>query len=289
MTMNGSEQFSNMQNTSEGFSNLQKDSKRLDGIGRGKKYPGAEIPEHEQTRANFSLVMEEAYAHFEQAGERRSVRMIAEYCKTGELVCYYDSDDQRWHITPESVQNKIEKIKALNARKFTGASVNAVPKTSEETPTKGQSPDENTGHTESYSDEQMRTLRAKIRRLTVDAAVSEKYIERLEVERDRDQERLLNQSHRIGVLETEKKQLQQLLEAPKERESDVRDAEFIEPLDTSEGFRSTPSASQPKDPDQRGSDESVGGDAQPAGGIRVEDRDDSGDELDDPHKPFNSI
>ena len=45
------------------------------------------------------------------------MRMIAEYCKTGELVCDYDSDDKRWHITQESVENKISKIKALNARK----------------------------------------------------------------------------------------------------------------------------------------------------------------------------
>ena len=63
------------------------------------------------------LIMEQAYAVFESEGERRSVRMIAEYCKTGELVCDYDTDDKRWHITRESVEHKIAKIKALNARK----------------------------------------------------------------------------------------------------------------------------------------------------------------------------
>ena len=53
--MNSTEPFSNMQNTSEDFrsvlqasedfSDLQSTSKRAGGVGRGKKYPGAEIPE----------------------------------------------------------------------------------------------------------------------------------------------------------------------------------------------------------------------------------------------------
>ena len=57
--------------------------------------------------------MEEAYVIFESQGERRSVRMIAQYCKNGELVCFYDSDDKLWHITRESLDNKIRKIKDL--------------------------------------------------------------------------------------------------------------------------------------------------------------------------------
>jgi hypothetical protein len=124
--MNPTEEFSNVQNTSEVFSNLQQSSedfsaiqntsKRAGGVGRGKKYPGAEIPEQGYDHADF-LIMEQAYAMFESEGERRSVRMIAEYCKTGELICTYDTDDKRWHITRESVEHKIAKIKALNARK----------------------------------------------------------------------------------------------------------------------------------------------------------------------------
>ncbi len=113
---NPSEYFRNVQQHSEDFSNFQSTSHRTGGIGRGKKYPGAEIPDHDFGRDDF-IIMEEAYAMFENQGERRSVRMIAEYCKTGELVCTYDSDDKRWHITRESVENKISKIKALNARK----------------------------------------------------------------------------------------------------------------------------------------------------------------------------
>ena len=113
---NSSEDFSNLKNPSEDFSDVQNDSQRAPGVGRGKKYAGADTPAHELTGQNF-IIMEEAYAMFESAGERRSIRMIAEYCKNGELICEYDSDDKRWHIAEESVENKIEKIKALNARK----------------------------------------------------------------------------------------------------------------------------------------------------------------------------
>ena len=124
--MNPTEPFSNVQNTSEDFSSLlqgsedfnslQSTPKRASGLGRGKKYPGAEIPEQGYDHADF-FIMEQAYAMFESEGERRSVRMIAEYCKTGELICSYDTDDKRWHITRESVGQKIARIKALNARK----------------------------------------------------------------------------------------------------------------------------------------------------------------------------
>jgi hypothetical protein len=103
-------------NTTEGFGNVLNPSQRSTGFGRGKKYPGAEVPDLGKDFGD-SIIMEEAYTIFESQGERRSVRSIAEYCKNGELICDYDSDDKRWHISRESVDNKIKKIKDLNARR----------------------------------------------------------------------------------------------------------------------------------------------------------------------------
>jgi hypothetical protein len=127
--MNPNEPYSNVQNTSEGFRSLPQSSedfgdlhntsKRTSGVGRGKKYAGAEIPDHDI--GHDFIIMEEVYAEFEAQGERRSLRMIGEYCKTGELICSYDTDDKRWHITRESVEQKIAKIKALNARRTAAA------------------------------------------------------------------------------------------------------------------------------------------------------------------------
>jgi hypothetical protein len=124
--MNATEDLGTVRNTSEGFGTFPQSSEDFRGVhnasshasgyGRGKKYPGAEVPNPGHDRGDF-LIIEEAYAMFESQGERRSVRMIGEYCKNGELVCSYDSDDKRWHITRESVENKINKIKDFNARK----------------------------------------------------------------------------------------------------------------------------------------------------------------------------
>ena len=234
--MNTSENFRDIQNPSEAYSSLQKGSERATGIGRGKKYPGAEIPEGDVSKANFSLIMEEAYAEFERKGERRSVRMIAEYCKTGELVCYYDSDDKRWHLTPESVQQKISKIKSLNVRKPQGTSeaLSEDLKSSQRTsqPHGTHETQESTGNT----NEEGRTLRAKVRRMEVEADVNKRYIEKLEEEREKFIERMISQSHQIGSLEKENEQLQNLIEAPKRNRvrpieppvSNERDAEFTE-------------------------------------------------------------
>ena len=120
---NSSEMVRSVQQFAEEFSNTQRTSKRTGGIGRGKKYPDAEVPDQNFGGDDF-IIMEQAYALFESQGERRSVRMIAEYCKNGELICDYDSDDKRWHITRESVEQKIAKIKALNARKAATAPQN---------------------------------------------------------------------------------------------------------------------------------------------------------------------
>jgi hypothetical protein len=139
--LNPSEPFRTVQQSSEDFSNLQSISKRAGGVGRGKKYRDAEIPEQGYDHADFVL-MEDAYIMFESGGERRSVRMIAEYCKTGELVCIYDSDDKRWHITRESIEGKIGKIKALNARRKPATPPPSTSETFNEPPPAAQRPAE---------------------------------------------------------------------------------------------------------------------------------------------------
>jgi hypothetical protein len=113
--LNTSEPFRSVQQPSEEFSNLPSTSQRTSGVGRGKKYEDAEAPEHDI--GHDFLIMEEAYTLFESKGGRRSMRSIGQYCKTGELICSYDSDDKRWHITRGSVEQKIAKIKAFNARR----------------------------------------------------------------------------------------------------------------------------------------------------------------------------
>ena len=204
--------FRNVQQDSEDFSNIQNASQRAGGIGRGKKYPGAEIPDHDYDRDDY-IIMEEAYAEFEAQGERRSVRMIAEYCKTGELVCTYDSDDKRWHITRESVEHKIAKIKALNARKAAAAPQH----TSEpfnERPAAPQRPTEE-APPQSESDSSpfalIKKLRKRILNLRILNQGKDYVIEQLNQEREQLLTRIETSSRRVGELEIRLLQL----EAPK--------------------------------------------------------------------------
>jgi hypothetical protein len=230
--MNDTEDYRTLQKSSENYSNIQKTSeefndpsKRNIGVGRGKKYPGADIPESEFERDDY-IVMEEAYMLFEGKGERRSVRMIAEYCKTGELICLYDSDDKRWHISKESVENKIEKIKALNARKVQSEPHSTSQQNSEEFNTTRESKNN------SYKREEIENtyeLEQKIKELekeNMDLKITNRgkdyFIEQLQEQRkqfgtEREQyiKELVGSSKKIGILETQLRQI----EAPKEEKN----------------------------------------------------------------------
>lgn len=223
--MNTTEEFSNLQNpyehfrsiqnTSEDFSNIQRSSERAGGIGRGKKYAGAETPEHEYDRNDY-MIMEETYALFEQEGERRSVRMIAEYCKNGELVCFYDSDDKRWHITRASVENKIGKIKALNARKVAPPSQNTSEHASEAPAALEHAADRHQERSEApqESSDAIKKLEQENLDLKIVNKGKDFFIDQLQKERDAFIAKIENNSRTIGVLETKLLQLEAPRPAP---------------------------------------------------------------------------
>ncbi len=228
--MDISEDLRTSQNTSEDFGSVLNTSQRASGVGRGKKYAGADVPEEELVDTNFPLVMEDVYALFERQGERRSARMIAEYCKTGELVCYYDSDDTRWHFTAESVQSKIDKIKSLNARKSKEGSTDDPLNTSEEFRATQKTPEE-TPVEAPRNDERVKELEDSVFNLEIDKRAKEQVINHLkdQVRADRTEftEKLVTYTRLVGQLETQLKQL----EAPKENHTaaaHVHDAEFSE-------------------------------------------------------------
>ena len=211
-----SEDYRNIQNTSEDFSTVQRASERAGGIGRGKKYQGAETPEHGYDRDDF-IIMEEAYTLFEQQGERRSVRMIAEYCKNGELVCFYDSDDKRWHITRASVENKIDKIKALNARKTAVGSQSASEQPSEAPAASQHSADDHSPRRESphESSDAIKKLEQENLDLKIVNRGKDYFIEQLKREREDFITRIENNSRLIGELETKLLQLEAPQRGPK--------------------------------------------------------------------------
>jgi hypothetical protein len=209
--------FSNvLKNSSEDFNGLQNPTRHSSGFGRGQKYPGAEVPDPSSERGDH-MIMEEAYALFEEQGERRSVRMIAEYCKNGELVCFYDSDDKRWHITEESIENKINKIKDLNARKAT-VPLRSIAEHYTEDPAPPPRPTEEAPprrESTAPPSEDVEKMKKEILDLQILNSGKDYLIGQLKEDRANLLDRIENNSHRIGVLETRLLQL----EAPRHHEA----------------------------------------------------------------------
>lgn len=209
--MNFTEDLGNVPNSSEDFGSLQNPPQGSSGFGRGKKYPGAEVPDPGNERGDH-MIMEEAYALFENQGERRSMRMIGEYCKTGELVCFYDSDDKRWHITRESIENKINKIKDLNARRAAIAPQSTSEHFSEPAPAQRATedvppipPKSEAAHPPS---EDIKKLEQEIFDLKIMNKGKDYLIDQLRQERGEFITRIEDNSYRIGQLETKLLQLE---------------------------------------------------------------------------------
>jgi hypothetical protein len=259
---NPSELFRSVQQSSEDFSNLQSTSKRISGVGRGKKYAGAEIPDQEI--GHDFLIMEEAYTLFESQGERRSLRMIGEYCKTGELICSYDTDDKRWHITRASIEQKLAKIKALNARRAATMPQNPQhtsepfiePPAAPQRPPDNQRPKEEAPpqtESDSSSFSLIKKLRTRILNLRILNQGKDYVIEQMHKEREQLLTRIETSSHRVGELETQVLQLENKLlqlEAPK-RQTTASETPFdhavpyreVEDVSSSQTIDSTPSGS----------------------------------------------
>jgi hypothetical protein len=177
------------------------------GVGRGKKYVGAEIPDHDI--GHDFLIMEEAYTLFENQGERRSLRMIGEYCKTGELVCDYDTDDKRWHITRESVEHKIAKIKALNARKAATVPQHASEQFTERPATPPRAAEGFTPNREAApsSSEAVRKLEAELLDLKITNKAKDYMIDQMQKERVDFINRIENGGRLVGRLKAQLLQL----------------------------------------------------------------------------------
>ena len=88
---------------------------------RGKKDTGVSTP----VDADYTMLVEDVVRRFAETGVRRSPRMIGRYCSEGQLICDYRSDDRRWHINPDSVEERIkilEKAQKEAQRAVTGKS-----------------------------------------------------------------------------------------------------------------------------------------------------------------------
>jgi len=243
MDAENTEQRKGVPNSSEPFGNVQKPS---EGFGS--------LPNLSERKANHTLTVRQAARMFEDAGVPRSDHTITNWChadkETGasKLDCYRDPNDRKFFITPESLRTAIAEEKDKvgvenlpnsskpfgNIPKASEIILQSFPKSSEAPPKqeRPQAVGEGRSDTEISEDaESLRVLKAKIRRMNIEAEVNKRYIEKLEQERAKDVDRMIEQGRTIGTLENQVKQL----EAPKPQSRQtsetypphVREAEIV--------------------------------------------------------------
>ncbi len=111
------------------------------------------------------------------------------------LDAYYDPNERKYYITPQSVELAIAEEKAKAAKANTPSEpVGNIPNTSERA--------ENSQLHEYRDDADTKSLQYKIRDLQITNQAKDMFIERLEKERTMIFEQLLDASHKVGELET---------------------------------------------------------------------------------------
>lgn len=172
------------------------------------------LPNLSERKENHILTAREVTRMFEEDGVPRTERSVINWCHpdkhgVSRLDAYFDANERKYFITPQSVERAIKEEQAK-------AKSEHIPGSSEPFRNAPGRPSSETvnamGNAEAKSvGEEERTLRAKVRRLTLEGEVSKRYIEKLESEREKFLDRMMDQSRQIGVLETQLLQL----EAPK--------------------------------------------------------------------------
>lgn len=181
-----SEPFGKVPHATESFSNLPNTSERTD---------------------NHTLTVREVARMFEAGGVARTERSIVNWCQSNpqglaRLDAFFDTNDRRWFITPQSVESAIAEEQAKATRHTTEDPGNGVPKCSESQPDffplSGASKSDPSGD---------RTLYQEITDLKILNGGKDFLIEQIRTEREGLIDKLVQYSRQVGQLETELRQL----------------------------------------------------------------------------------
>jgi hypothetical protein len=190
-----SEGFRRVPNDSDKFGKVQNDSENF-GIVRNTS----------EEKENHTLTVREVARMFETAGAARTERSIINWCQPNKdgvrrLDAYYDPNQRKYFITPESVEAAIqEELARERARE-----IDAEP----------QKPDQRQGASTDEADEEVKALRQEIFDLKITNRGKDYFIEQLQKEREafteerqRYVEDLMRFNRRVGELELQLKQIE---------------------------------------------------------------------------------
>lgn len=190
-----SESFRTVPNVSEPFRTIRNDSESF-----------RNVPHPSERKENHSLTVREAARMFETAGVARTERSITNWCQVNaqgiaRLDAYFDPNERKYYITPQSVELAIAEEKA-KAAKINPPSepVGSVPHDSEtNTPASEANPGQDT--------DRVRKLEKELMDSMILNKGKDFLIEQLKQERDGFFGQLLDASRKVGELETKILQL----------------------------------------------------------------------------------
>jgi hypothetical protein len=202
-----SEAFGSLRNDAERFGTVPNDSESFRTVPKGAEAFGR-MPNPSERKASHTLTVREAARMFEVAGVARTERSIVNWCQfnaqgVARLDAYFDPNERKYYITPQSVEQAIveEKAKAVRSNPVS-ESVGTLPKDSEDS---GIRHDQDTVVKEGRISE----LEKELLNLKILNSGKDIVIERLSNERDGFFSQLLESSRKVGELETRLLQLQE--------------------------------------------------------------------------------
>jgi hypothetical protein len=204
-----SAEFGNVRKDSETFGSVPHDSERFGKIphdSEGFRNP----PQVSERKENHTLTVREVARLFEAAGVARSERSIVNWCQPNRqgiprLDSYYDPNERKYFITPQSVEAAIAEEKAKAAGKTPlpqePEALRTIPKDAEERGSKRKGGSET-------DIERTRELERENLDLKIANRGKDFLIEQMQKERTGFFDQLLAANRKVGELETKLLQIQ---------------------------------------------------------------------------------
>lgn len=202
---NDAESFRTVPKPSETFGKVPHDSERF-----------GSVPHLSERKENHSLTVREAARMFEAAGVARTERSITNWCqpnRTGQarLDAYFDPNERKYFITPQSVELAIGEEKAKAAKLNEPAEpFGKAPNDSEGFRTVPNNPEKNSKIEPASDEDKARMLELERENLDLKITNRAKDIAMGQMQKERDVffEQLLTATRKVGELETKLMQLE---------------------------------------------------------------------------------
>ena len=195
---NDSEPFGNVPNNAESFGRFPKPAEDF-----------RTVRNDAERKENHTLTVREVARMFEACGVARTERSIINWCQPNKagvprLDCYFDPNDRKYFVTPQSVEMAIaeEKAKAARTRDPISEHVGNIPRGN----TRPSKSSESTDDSEGDSD-RVKSLEREVMDLKIVNRGKDYFIEQIKSEREGLLGQLVSSSRKVGELETRLLQL----------------------------------------------------------------------------------